>query len=115
MPIFSRSQPEVRRVAQQLTLENENGLHARPATAFVRCASAFQSRITIRWKGKSYRADRIMEILLADLNCGDTFMIEALGPDSIQAVQKIAQLVASLKEAEERARMSKNPNGEIVD
>ena len=56
-----------------------------------------------------------MEILLADLNCGDTFMIEALGPDSIQAVQKIAQLVASLKEAEERARMSKNPNGEIVD
>jgi phosphotransferase system HPr-like phosphotransfer protein len=42
--------------------------------------AAFQSTITIASNGKSYRADRIMEVLLADLNCGDTFMIEALVP-----------------------------------
>jgi len=115
MSIFPQPQSEVRRVTRQLTLRNDNGLHARPATAFVRCACAFQSAITIQSKGKSYRADRIMEVLLADLNNGDTFMIEALGPDAIQAVERIGQLVASLKEAEEQTRQSKNPNGEMID
>ena len=115
MSQFSRSQPEVRRVTRQLTLSNEHGLHARPATEVVRCASAFETTITIASNGKSYRADRIMEVLLADLNRGDTFMIEAIGPDAIQAIERIAQLVASLKELEEKARKSKNPNREMLD
>jgi phosphotransferase system HPr (HPr) family protein len=115
MPQFSPSQPEIRRVTRKLTLSNEHGLHARPATELVRCAAAFASTITIASNGKSYRADRIMEVLLADLNRGDTFMIEAVGPDAIQAVERIGQLVASLKELEEKARQSKNPNREMLD
>jgi len=115
MSPFSRPQPEIRRVVGQLTLSNEHGLHARPATELVRCVAAFQSTITIASNGKSYRADRIMEVLLADLNCGDTFMIEAVGPDAIQAVARITQLVASLKELEEKARRAKNPHRETID
>jgi hypothetical protein len=42
-------------------------------------------------------------------------MIEAIGPDAIQAIERIAQLVASLKELEEKARKSKNPNREMLD
>jgi phosphotransferase system HPr-like phosphotransfer protein len=56
-----------------------------------------------------------MEVLLADLNRGDTFMIEALGPDAIDAVERISQLVAFLKEAEEKAAEAKNENGEMID
>ena len=107
MSIFPQPQPEVRRVTRQLTLRNDNGLHARPATAFVRCVCGFQSTITIQAKGKRFRADRIMEVLLADLNNGDSFMIEALGPDAIQAVERIGQLVASLEETEDRGRQSR--------
>jgi len=115
MPIFPQPQPEIRRVTRQLTLRNDNGLHARPATAFVRCVCGFRSTVTIQAKGKSFRADRIMEVLLADLNRGDTFMIEALGPDAIDAVERISQLVAFLKEAEEKAAEAKNENGEMID
>src|SRR5690349_1447206 len=115
MSIFPQPQPEIRRVTRQLTLRNENGLHAHSATAFVRCVGAFQSTITIQAKGKSYRADRIMEVLLADLNRSDTFVIEALGPDAIQAVERIAGLVGAFKDAEEKARQCKNPNGEMID
>src|SRR5262249_61575 len=115
MSIFPQPRPEIRRVTRQLTLRNDNGLHARRATAFVPCLSAFQSTITIQAKGNSYRADRIMEVLLADLSRGDTFMIEALGPDAIQAVERIAALVGAFKEAEEKPRRCKNPNGEMFD
>lgn len=115
MSIFPQSQPQIRRVTRQLTLQNDNGLHARPATAFVRCVCGFQSTVTIQSKGKSYRGDRIMEVLLADLNCGDSFMVEALGPDAIQAVERIGELVISFKEIEEKARRTKNPNEEMID
>ena len=96
-------------------LRNEHGLHARPATEFVRCVAAFQSTIKIEAKGRQYRADRVVEVLLADLNCGDTFMIEALGPDAIQAVERIALLIASLKQREEKARNARNPNRQLLD
>jgi phosphotransferase system HPr (HPr) family protein len=102
-------------VTRQLTLTNEHGLHARPATELVRCAAAFESTITISAKGKRYRADRIMEVLLADLNRGDTFVLQAVGADAIQAVERIGQLVASLRELEEKMRRLKNREGEVPD
>ena len=113
--MFSRSQPEIRRVVRQLTLLNQHGLHARPATQLVRCASEFESSITIKSNGKQFRADRIMEVLLANLNHGDTFIIEAIGTDAIQAVERIARLIVLLKEAEETARTFRNAIDEVVD
>jgi len=115
MSMFSRSQSEIRRVTRQLTLLNEHGLHARPATELVRLASAFESTITIESNGTRYRADRIMEVLLADLNRGDTFMIEAVGPDAIEAVKRIAQFMVFLKGAEEKVDQTRNPDREMID
>ena len=115
MSMFYRSQPQIRRVTRQLTLLNEHGLHARPATELVQLASAFESTITIESNGSRYRADRIMEVLLADLNRGSTFMIEAVGPDAIEAVERIAQLLVFLKDADEKAQQAPNPHGEMID
>lgn len=56
-----------------------------------------------------------MEIILADLNRGDTFMIEALGTDAIHAVGRSTQLIAFLRDMEEKAKEARNPHGEIVD
>jgi phosphocarrier protein len=114
-PMFFCPEPEIRRVTRQLTLLNEHGLRALPATELARCASGFKSTIIIKSNGKQYRADQIMEVLLARLNRGDTFMIEATGTDAIQAVDCIARLIVFLKEAEEEAKKCRNPHGEIVD
>ena len=79
-----------------------------------RCVFAFESTVTIESNGQQYRAGRIDEVLLADLKQGDTFMIEAIGPDAIQAVEQVARLIPLLMKAEEKARRSPKPTGEIL-
>jgi len=113
--MFRRSHPEIKRISKELTLVNEHGLHARPATEFVRSVLMFESRLTIMANGKRYRADRIMDVLLADLNRGDTFVLEAEGPDAMQAMERLAGLLMFFREAEDRAQNSRNPNRGIVD
>ena len=76
---------------RELTLLNPDGLRAVPATEFVSCVLLFDSTVVIHAKGKRYPADRILEVLLADLNCGDTFQLEAEGRDAAQAVERIGR------------------------
>ncbi len=90
--IFPQLCPETERVTRELTLFNGHGLHARPATEFVTCVLSFKSAVTIHNKGKRYPADRIVEVLLAKLNCGDTFVLEVEGPDAVRAMERIARL-----------------------
>jgi len=79
MIMFRQLRPEIERHTRELTLLNPDGLRAEPATEFVSCMLLFRSTVTIHTKGKKYPADRILEVLLADLSCGDTFVLEAEG------------------------------------
>src|SRR3954466_64033 len=92
MVMFRNLRPEIERITRQLTLHNPGGLQAFPATEFVNCVLSFKSTVTIHFKGKQYPADRILEVLLADLSGGDTFMLEAEGPDARRAVDRIGRL-----------------------
>ena len=92
MIMFRNLRPDVERITRKLTLLSPNGLQALPATEFVSCVLSFKSTVTIHFKGKRYPADRILEVLLADLNGGDTFVLEAEGPDARRAVERIARL-----------------------
>ncbi len=85
------SQPASRATAE-LTVTDQDGLHARPATEFVTCALTFRSSIHILTAGKRYRADRIIDVLLANLEHGSVFQLEAYGPDAQAAVDRIAKL-----------------------
>jgi len=92
MIMFRYLRPERERITRTLTLVNPDGLQALSATEFVSCVLPFKSTITIHFKGKQYPADRILEVLLADLNGGDTFVLEAEGPDARRATERIASL-----------------------
>ena len=50
--IFPQLRSEIERVTRELTLFNDHGLHARPATEFVTCVLLFKSAVTIHAKGK---------------------------------------------------------------
>lgn len=90
--MFRQPRPEIARLTRELTLLNPDGLRAGPATEFVSCVLLFESTVTIHAKGKQHPADRVLEVLLADLSCGDTFVLEAEGPDAGRAVERIARL-----------------------
>jgi phosphocarrier protein len=83
---------QVNRVTKELTVTNEDGLHARPATEFVSCVLTFRSAIHIVRNGKRYRADRIIDVLLANLDFRSVFLLEAYGPDAEAAVERLAKL-----------------------
>lgn len=78
---------------QDVTLQNETGLHARPASLFVKEASRFESNITVIKDGKEYNAKSIMGILSMGAGKGTTITIQADGVDEKDAVETLVQLV----------------------
>ncbi len=85
------------KVSRQLTVLNELGLHARPAAEFVKQARTFRSEIHLVTSTGRFRADRVLEVLMADLWAGATFTLEAIGPDAQEAVDRLEALMHELR------------------
>jgi phosphocarrier protein len=81
-------------IRQEITIVNEEGLHARPAAQFVLAARAFRSQIWLVKGEERFSAASILDVLTANLNCGETAVIEAKGPDADEAVKRLVQLTA---------------------
>jgi phosphocarrier protein HPr len=77
-------------------LPDEVALHARPAGAFVRAASAFAATIEIQANGRHANAKSILEILGLGADGGTELAISASGDDAAEAVAELANLVAQL-------------------
>lgn len=83
--------------SQQVTLINASGLHARPASDFVKMAKSFTSKITVRNidGGTAVNAKSIVMVLSQGL-CKDMVVeIAADGEDEAAAVSALADLVRS--------------------
>ena len=78
---------------QNVTLQNETGLHARPASLFVKEASRFSSNVTVIKDGKEYNAKSIMGVLSMGAGKGTTITIQAQGDDAKEAVEALVKLV----------------------
>src|SRR5215831_10640730 len=89
-------------VRREVKIVNEQGLHARPAAEFVRAANGFRSQIWIMKGEKRFSAKSIIEVLTANLNCGNTAFIEAEGPDSETAIACLAKLISELKDEDRK-------------
>jgi phosphocarrier protein HPr len=78
---------------------NTTGLHARPATEFVKLAKSFQSKIMIRnasdSEGIARNAKSVVFVLSLGLSKGKELEISAEGEDEVTAVDALAELVES--------------------
>jgi len=81
----------------EVTVLNKLGLHARPASEFVRCARTFKSTVVIKKNGETFSAASILDVLSANLDCGSSFALEAEGPDAETALQNLRQLLEDFK------------------
>ena len=79
----------------EVKLKNEAGLHARPASLFVREASKFKSEVKAIKDKKEYNAKSIMSVLSMGAGKGSKFIIEAEGEDEKDAVNKLEALINS--------------------
>ena len=82
-------------VTQTVTVTNALGLHARAAARFVHLAARFASKIRVSRDTKVMDGKSIMGILLLAAARGTTITISADGADERDAVEALAQLVAS--------------------
>lgn len=85
-------------IEREMEVLNRLGLHAQPATDFVRCAKCFGSEIELRVRGQIYSAKRVIDLLLANLNQGTRFTIVARGADAEFAVEALSVFLKRLGE-----------------
>jgi len=78
-----------------VTIINRLGLHARPAMAFVECASAFESQITVRNGDVEVDGKSIMQMMMLAATQGTRLEITVEGDDADGACQAIKELVAT--------------------
>jgi phosphocarrier protein HPr len=88
-------------VSRQITVQNELGLHARPAAEFVRVANRFRSEITLIKDDQRFSAASLIDVLRANLDRGATAVLEARGVDAEAAVDRLEKLLFEFRERKE--------------
>lgn len=82
-------------IEREAIIVNLEGLHARPAARIVRLANSFASEIELAKDGLAVNGKSIMGVMMLAAECGSSIIIRANGPDAEQAVEALAELVAS--------------------
>ena len=91
---------------KEVEIVNKLGLHARPASEFVRCVIRFKSKITICKGDENFSAASILEVLSADLDCGARVVLEAIGPDEQEVLNELEALLLRFRDEEGGAQGS---------
>src|SRR5262249_34283967 len=81
--------------AQQVTIVNQLGMHARAAAKFVHLATRYQSHVRVGRETRVIDGKSIMGILLLAAGRGSTITISADGADEHDAVIALVALVRS--------------------
>ena len=68
------------------TIQDELGIHARPAGVLVKEVKKFQSKITLEGNGKKAEAGKLLAIMGMGIKHGTEVTITAEGPDENEAI-----------------------------
>ncbi len=80
---------------KDVMVQNQVGLHARPATFFIQKANEFKSSIWIEKEERRVNAKSLLGILSLGIVGGTSIRIIADGADEQQAVDALIELVES--------------------
>lgn len=77
-----------------LPIQNELGLHARPAANFVELAQQYTCELVLIKEGQQANAKSILSLMTLDVRPGDHVTLQADGPDEAEAIQALLGLAA---------------------
>ena len=80
-------------VERSVVIQNEKGLHVRPASAFAQQAAAFSSKIQVVKGAQAVNGKSPIELLMLAAIVGTKLVIRADGPDADKAVETLARFV----------------------
>lgn len=81
-------------IQRTFIIQNQLGLHARPAALFVQTTHNFSSQVTVCKDGEAQEVDgkSIMGILTLAAEKGSKLLITADGPDEEELMRKVEEL-----------------------
>ena len=79
--------------SKEVTLQNQVGLHARPATFFIQKANEFKSSIWVEKEERKVNAKSLLGILSLGITRGTVITIIADGLDEKDAVDALAEMI----------------------
>ena len=80
-------------VKKTVTVTNQVGLFAKPATYFIRKANEFKSSIRIEKDNHNVNAKSLLSVLALSIQHGDDMVLIAEGVDEEAAVNELAELI----------------------
>ena len=80
---------------KEVLVQNQVGLHARPATFFIQKANEFKSSIWVEKEERRVNAKSLLGVLSLGIGGGTNIRIIADGSDEEEAVNSLVELVKS--------------------
>ena len=80
---------------KEVLVENQVGLHARPATFFIQKANEYKAAIWVEKEERRVNAKSLLGVLSLGIVGGTTIRILADGADEEEAVDRLVELVKS--------------------
>lgn len=80
---------------KEVVIQNQVGLHARPATFFIQKANEYKSSIWVEKDSRRVNAKSLLGVLSLGITQGLSITIVAEGSDEEQAVNDLVELVSS--------------------
>ena len=81
------------KVSKDLTIENRNGLHARPAALFVKTASRFRAEVWVEKDEERVNGKSIMGLMMLAAGKGSILRVSAEGEDAMTVVAELEELI----------------------
>ena len=85
---------------RKVKITNTLGLHARPASLFVKIATNFKSEIIVEKDGEEVNGKSLMGLLMLAAAAGSVINISAKGEDCEHALKAIVELIEKKFEEE---------------
>lgn len=82
-------------MSRELLIVNKRGLHARASAKFVQLVERFNAEIWVTRGGETVGGTSIMGLMMLAAGPGTTVVVSAKGDEAQQALDAIAELVAS--------------------
>jgi phosphocarrier protein HPr len=82
-------------ISKEVIINNQVGLHARPATFFIQKANEFKSSIWIEKDDRRVNAKSLLGVLSLGIVKGTSVNIVADGVDEDEAIKTLAELIDS--------------------
>jgi phosphocarrier protein len=87
------SDPGEDAITRVVEIVNKKGLHARASAKFVQMAEKYQSSVTVTRGNETVGATSIMGLMMLAAGTGTLITIKASGPDAIDAMAALCDLV----------------------